>query len=63
MVPDGKYSQEYPINAEVPQGSILCPTPFLLYTNDLPDDVICNITIYGDDTTFHSKCDQISDVH
>ena len=35
---------------------------FLLYINDLPDDVVCNITIYADDTTFYSKFDQASDL-
>ena len=30
--------------------------------NDLPDDVICDITIYADDTTLYSKCDQASDL-
>ena len=28
----------------------------------LPDDVICNIAIYADDTTLYSKCDQASDL-
>ena len=28
----------------------------------LPDDVICNIAIYTDDTTLYSKCDQESDL-
>ena len=62
VVLDGKSSQEYPVNAGVPQGSILHPTLFLLYINDLCDDVICNIAIYADDTTLYSKCDQVSDL-
>ena len=60
VVLDSKSSQEYPVNAGVPQGSILGPTLFLLYINDLPDDVICDIAIYVDDTTLYSKCDQAS---
>ena len=51
MVLDGRSSQQYPVNAGVPQGSMLGHTLFLLYINDLPDDVICDIAMYADDTS------------
>ena len=62
MVLDRKSSQEHLVNAGIPQGTILGPTLFLLYINDLPDDVICDSAIYADDSTLYSKCDQASDL-
>ena len=62
VVLDERSSQKYPVNAGVSLGSILGPTLFLLYINDLPDDVVCNIAIYVDDTTHYCKCDQVSDL-
>ena len=41
---------------------ILGPALFLLYINELPDDVICNVAIYADDTTLYSECNQASDL-
>ena len=60
MVLDGKSSQEHPVNAGAPQGSILDPTLFILHVNDLPNDFICNIAIFADDTTVYRKCDKPS---
>ena len=44
-------------NAGIPQGSILDLTLFLLHINNLPDDVICNIAIYTDDSTLYPNWD------
>ena len=62
VVLNEKSSPEYPVNAGVPQGFILGPTIFLLYINDLSDDVIGDIAVYADDTTLYSNCDQASDL-
>ena len=56
-----EFSQEYPVNARVPQDSILRFTLFLIYF-DLHDDVICNTAINVNDTTLCFKCDQASDL-
>ena len=55
VVLDGKGSQEYLVNAGVSQGYILGLTLFLLYINNLPDNIMCDIAIYADNTTLYSK--------
>ena len=62
MVLKGKSSQEDPVNARVPQGSIVGATLFLLYINNLPDDVTYNTAVYADNNTLYSKCDQASNL-
>ena len=59
---DGKSSYEYLVNAVVPPGSVLDPTLFLLYINDLSDDFMYDIAIYADDIVLYSKCDQACDL-
>ena len=62
MVLDGKSSQKCPVNAGVPEGSILGSTLFLLYISEFHDDAICDIAIYTNDTTLYFKCNQTSDL-
>ena len=55
MVVDGKSSREDAANAGVPQGSYLDPTLFLLYIDYFPDDIMCIIAIYADDTSLYFR--------
>ena len=54
VVVNGQSSDVHLINAGVQQGSVLGPTLFLLFINDLPDEVLKSfIDIFADDTTDH----------
>ena len=62
VVVDGQKSETFSINAGVPQGSILGPTLFLLYINDLPNKIIRTwIDIYADDTSLYGSTSKVRD--
>lgn len=54
VVVDGVSSDPHPINAGVPQGSVLSPTLFLMYINDLMGVTSNPIHCFADDTTLHA---------
>ena len=45
-----KFSTSTNLRCGVPQGSILGPFLFLLYVNDMPQAVDCDLFLYADDT-------------
>ena len=42
-----------PVPSGVPQGSVLAPLLFVLYVNDLPDVLNCDIKIFADDSKLY----------
>ena len=52
-VVDGHCSSPKTVNGGTSQGSVLSPTLFLLFINDLLNLTQCPIQFYADDTTLH----------
>ena len=51
VVLNGQTSFWRPVLAGVPQGSILGPLLFLIYTTDLPNQLKSNVKLFADDTS------------
>ena len=54
VILNGQYSSWAKVEAGVPQGSILGPLLFLIYINDLSDNLASNSKLFADDTLLFS---------
>lgn len=50
VVVNGKNSSPSNIDSGIPQGSVLGPILFVIFINDLPDNITSNIYLFADDT-------------
>ena len=49
VVVNGKMSSRRDVTSGVPQGSVIAPLLFLLFINDIPNKIKCNIQLFADD--------------
>ena len=63
VVINGQYSTWRNATSVIPQGSVLGLLPFVIYINDLPDTVLSQVFLFGDDTKMYRQIQVASDRH
>ena len=58
---EGGKSSEIPVTSGVPQGSVLGPVLFLLYINDLPENIHSEVRLFADDISVYLSINSKAD--
>ena len=53
MTPEGEFSEKSCVRSGVPQETVLGPLCFLLFVNDVGNDITSNIKLSADDTLLY----------
>ena len=61
VVLDGQASDPVPVLSGVPQGSVLGPVLFLLFINDLPDNIRSSVRLFADDCVLYRNIHSLQD--
>ena len=55
VVLDGQASDPVPVLSGVPKGSVLGPVLFLIFINDLPENIRSSVRLFADDCVLYMK--------
>ena len=63
VVLNGTASDWRSVNAGVPQGSVLGPLLFLIYINDLTDNISSHMRLFADDSSLFTRVEGVDQTH